>query len=85
MGMDKEKKWMIRWHFMQTVTVEHKRIARSHAADHRTHVNHGKTTISDKREEIILPQVIRLKRPVEGILHVMTNWTASQLTICQKM
>ena len=47
-GTDKEGHWVIEDIFIQTVPVEHNRIPRLYKADLRVHVDHMKSTMSDK-------------------------------------
>ena len=48
MGTDKEGNWVIRGHFYADSARGHTRVPRMYTADPRAHVDHGKTTVSNK-------------------------------------
>ena len=53
---------------MQAAPVVCKKIFRLYTADHKTHVDHGKITMSDKGKiEITIPPLSRTRRPAAGM------------------
>ena len=64
--------------FMQTVPMEHIRVPQTYTVDPRAHVD------NKVKKDIILPHFSRVRRSEACMSYVMTNQTASQLTIYQQ-
>ena len=72
-------------HFYADSASRAQQSSRSHTAEPRVHVSHGKTTVCKKegKRDNFIP-LNRVRRAVAGMLHAMTNQTTSQLTTCQQ-